>query len=73
MNQADVPSLRTLPYTASIDRTLLKSIFYMGKFDTVAPNATSVEDLTKMEIKTYVKFLVTRIESTPFHPILIES
>lgn len=35
--QAEMPSLKELPYTASIDRSLLKSLFYMGENSTFWP------------------------------------
>lgn len=47
MKQGEVPSLRTLSHSASIDKSLLKPLLYIEKFDTVAPTATSVIILTK--------------------------
>jgi len=71
--QAEAPSLKTLPYSASIDRTLLKSLFYMGKFDTVAPDAATFKDLTDDQIKSYINSLVTRSDTVAFDPTVIEA
>lgn len=71
--QDEVPTLKMLPYNASIDRTLLKSLFYMGKFDKFAADATSVTDLTDDEIKAYIEFIVARSDTAAFDPSIIES
>lgn len=42
-SKSEIPSLKVLPFTASIDRSLLRRLFYMGKFDTFAPNFTDVK------------------------------
>lgn len=63
--QAEAPSLKVLPYSARIDRTLLKNIVYMGLFDTILQEE-SIETLTDEHIKTYLhsigKPTRTRIE-----------
>lgn len=71
--KAEVPSLKTLPFTASIDRTLLKSLFRMGEFDEIAPNAVTVKDLTDAHIKTYVESLVKSAGSEAPHPSVIKA
>ncbi|CAN8076723.1 unnamed protein product [Agarophyton chilense] len=71
--QSQVPSLEVLPYKASVDRSLLKSLHYMGKFEKLAPNAQSFKDLTDDVIKTFVESLVKRTESDAFDPTIIES
>ncbi len=71
--QVEMPTLKVLPYTASVDRTLLKSLFYMGKFDEIAKDATNVADLTDTHIETYVKALVTRPDTASFNPTIIKS
>lgn len=71
--QAEVPTLKSLPYTASIDRTLLKSLFYMGKFDDIAPEANTAKDLTDEHIQAYVKSLVSRSDTGALDPTIIES
>lgn len=59
--QAEVPALTLVPYTASIDRTLLKHLVFMGAFDEIQENAT-VETLSDVHIKTYIDSLVTTSE-----------
>ena len=71
--QTEIPSLKTVPYTASIDRTLLKSLFYMGKFYLVAPNAASANELTDEQLKAYIESLVNRPDSASVDPAVIES
>lgn len=71
--KSEVPSLQTLPYTASIDRTLLKSLFFMRKFDNIAPAANKAKDLDKDSIETYIQYLVSRSYNAPFDPTVIES
>ncbi|CAN8061403.1 unnamed protein product [Agarophyton chilense] len=71
--QSQVLSLEVLPYKASVDRSLLKSLHYMGKFEKLAPNAQSFKDLTDEVIKTFVESLVKRTESDAFDPTIIES
>lgn len=38
--QAQVPGVEVSPSTASIDRTLLRNLLFMGKFDLVQPELT---------------------------------
>lgn len=38
---AELPSLKAVTYTASIDRSLLKSLVYMGDLEPFAPGATA--------------------------------
>lgn len=71
--QVEVPTLKVLPYTASVDRTLLKSLFYMGKFDDIAPDIATVKDLTTDHIETYVRSLISRSDTTIVDPTIIES
>lgn len=61
--QANVPSLIAAPYNASIDKTLSRNLLFMGKLDSVAPNATT-ETLTEEQLKNYVKSQVSR---SPIH------
>ena len=70
--QADVPTLKALPYTASIDRSLLKNLFFMGKFDTIAEGVANAKDLTDAHIKTYVESLVSRSSDDKLDPAIIE-
>ncbi len=59
---ADMPNLKAVPYTASVDRNLLKSLFFMGKFDNIGEEAESVSNLTDGHIKLYVESLVKRAD-----------
>lgn len=52
--QAELPSLSVLPYTASIDLSLLKSPYFMGKFHAIAVGAASAPALTNENIKIYI-------------------
>ena len=63
--QAEVPSLKVLPFTASVDRSLLKNLFYMGKFDDHAPDAATFSDLTSNQIKAYIDSIVARPTTVP--------
>ena len=69
---AEAPTMALVPYTASIDRSLLKSLFYMGKFDEIAPNAEDAGSLTSDNIKQYVDSLVKRCSSGINDPSIIE-
>lgn len=71
--QVEVPTLKVLLYTASVDRTLIKSLFYMGKFDDIAPDVATVKDLTTDHIETYVRSLISRSDTTIVDPTIIES
>jgi len=62
--QVDVPSLKALPYKASVDRSLLKSAFFFGKFQTIAADVTEVSNLTSEHIESFVKSLVARTSAT---------
>eukprot|EP00171_Calliarthron_tuberculosum_P019612 IDg19612t1 len=62
-----------LPYTASIDRTLLKSLFYMGKFDNIAEEAVTVNDLTDENVQAYINSLVRRSENGFVDHVAIET
>ena len=70
--QAEDPTMTPLPYTASIDRSLLKSLFYMGKFDDIAPNAEEASGLTSDSVKQCVDSLVKRSSSGINDPPIIE-
>lgn len=71
--QSEVPSLRPLAFTASIDRTLLKSLYYMGEFDTLAPDASSAKELTDDQIKAYIESIVSRSAGVEIDPTIIKS
>lgn len=52
--KAEELTLKLTPYTASIDRSLLKYLVCMRSFDEIAPDATA-ETLTSETIKIYLK------------------
>lgn len=56
--QSDLPSLSVLPYNASIDRSLLKNLFFMGKFDHIADGIDRAAEVTDEHIKAYITSLV---------------
>lgn len=49
--QSELPTLFP-PYTANIDRSLLKNLVFKGKFEKIAPNTLSASDLTDENIKS---------------------
>ena len=62
--QEDLQTLKALPYTASIDRTVLKSLFFMGKFDNITKVVQSASSLNDEHIKTYVRSLFSPTDKT---------
>lgn len=66
----EIPTMKAAPYTASIDRTLLKNLIYMGKLHSISPNAT-IETISNEQLKEYIYSLVKRCSET-FDPSLIE-
>lgn len=62
-NQAEVASLHTVPYTASIDRSLLKHLVFMRNFDDIDPKAT-MELQTSEPIKYYLLCLVQSVNQS---------
>lgn len=49
--QSEVLSLKVFPHTASVDNSLLNYLLFMGKFDSIAPDASPAKDLTDAHIK----------------------
>lgn len=49
-------------YTTSIDRSILKRVFFMRSFDDVAPNAPT-ESLTSEQFKKYLERLIQSKEA----------
>lgn len=50
--QAEVPTLSMVPYSASIDRTLLRHLVFIVAFDDTAPD-TTVESLADENVEVY--------------------
>lgn len=65
-----LPTLTVAPFTASIDRTLLKQLVFLGEFDEIALNK-SAEELSFKEIKQFVDGIVRKL-SSGFDPQCIE-
>lgn len=55
--QVEMPSLQSTPCTASVDRSLLKHLIFMGNFDDVTLDAT-IGSLTGENIKDYLLSLI---------------
>lgn len=70
--QAELPALKALAYTAIINRTFFKSLFYIGKFDDIAKDATTVNELTDDNVQLNVNSLVPRSEVGVVDPLEIE-
>lgn len=68
----EVPSLKPLLYSASIDRSPLKNLFFMGKFDSIASEVTDVSRLQDSHIRTYIESIVSRSSESPMDPAVIE-
>ncbi|MEM1369510.1 MAG: hypothetical protein AAGG02_16175 [Cyanobacteria bacterium P01_H01_bin.15] len=70
--KGELPSLSMLPYSASIDRSLLKSLFFMGKFDTIAPKVTEAKDLSDTHIQMYITSIVSSTTREGVDPSVID-
>lgn len=71
--QAEGPSLKSLLYTESIDRTLLRLLFLMGTFDSLESEAASPKDLGDAHIKAFVESLFSHTGTYSFDPTIIGS
>lgn len=49
-------------YTASIDRSLLRSALLFGKLDRHAPGVTIASELSYEQVSAYIRSLVTQEE-----------
>lgn len=70
--KGEIRTISHLPYTASIDGSLLKSLFYMGKFDMWAPKETNTLQITNQNIKYYVQSIISTVRGTTIDPSVIE-
>lgn len=61
--KAEVPTLKATPYKASVDRSLLKHLVFMGCFDDVSPGV-EFEELTDNDIEKYLRSLLTNKDNT---------
>ncbi len=62
--------MKAAPYTASIDRALLKNLIYMGKCKTIAPGATAAS-ITNDPVKAYIESILKR-STSHFDHVLIK-
>ena len=69
-NQVEIPSLKMVPYTASIDRLMLKNLLFLEKMENIALDAT-IETISDEQQKTYINSLVKRSSNT-YEPTQIE-
>lgn len=67
-----MPTITVAPYTASIDRLLLKNLFFMGEFDTVAEGIELAGSLTSEQINTCVLSIVKKTGKAIYDPDIIE-
>lgn len=68
--QAEIPSLKVLPYKASIDHQLLDNLVFMGKFDALAPD-TEADKLTDDHIEKCIKSIIEK-EDVLYDPNVID-
>ena len=57
--QIELPTLTAAPFTACIDRTLLRNMHFLGRFDDIAPNV-AVSGLTSDHVKRFIFGLVKK-------------
>lgn len=70
--KAEIPTLTALPYSASIDRSLLKNLVFMGKFDAIAEDIDSADELTDQQIETFIASFIKRSSTTDIDPNVID-
>lgn len=70
--QAAIPSLQPLSYFTGMNCSLLKNLYCMGKFDDLAPNASTVEDLFEEVIENFIDAIVQWKDSDAIDRAAIE-
>lgn len=70
--QAELRFLKSLSYSASIDRSLLENLFFMGKLVDLAPDANSVKDLSDEVINNFIEAIVKCQDADTVDPAAIE-
>lgn len=70
--QKEVPTMTVASFNVSVDRTLLDTMFFVGKFDGIAPDATVVDDLSSDNIRQFIKGFVTHDANVEVNPTLIQ-
>lgn len=71
--QAEVPALKSVPYTASIKVTLLKSLFFIVKCDEISRNMKYYTQLKEEHIETFIKSLINCSCQTTYNPAVIDA
>ena len=71
--RVEIPSLQVIPYAASIDRGLLKNLFFLGKFDEIAPAAANTTDLSDSHVQTYIQSIVASDRMKEVIPSVIDN
>ena len=69
--QGELPNLKPLPYQASIDRSLLKNLLFMGDFEEFAPDAETVEEISNDQIKSFIESKVSFDDEEEANPQVI--
>lgn len=67
----ELPSLKPVAWTASIDRSLLRSLIYMGDLEAFAPGV-SAKTITNEHLKSYITSLVSR-DGRDYDPAVMNS
>lgn len=65
-------NLKAIPYTAIIDLTIPKLLFYMWKFDEIAEGSSTISYLTESDVQSYLKSLVHRSTNYVIYHVVIE-
>ena len=69
--QGEIPSLKVLPYKASVDHELLDNLVFMGKFESIVPDA-EVDDLTDDHVESFVTSIVEKDDDVMYDPATID-
>ncbi len=66
----EIPTLTVAPYTVSVDRTLLKNMCFLRRFENIAPGLT-YDKLTSNHIRTFIENIVKK-DVTNFDHNIVE-
>lgn len=72
VKKTELRTLTVLLTTTSIDISLLRNLFYMGKFDEIAPDVENVNDLSEAHLKRYISALVKPTDTRRVDPSVIK-
>lgn len=65
-------TLKPLPYTTSIDRKILCSMVFIGKFEEVVKDITDVTKIANEHVKKYIKNITKRVGKKKIDPEAIK-